>query len=70
MGTVLLTGGSGYVGSHIALNLLKKNIWPEFESGKIDIKIFQEFNLEDVEKAHKIMENSNHFGKLVLVVNE
>ena len=25
MGTVLLTGGSGYVGSHIALNLLKKN---------------------------------------------
>ena len=52
------------------LNLLKKNIWPEFESGKIDIKIFQEFNLEDVEKAHKIMENSDHLGKLVLVVNE
>jgi UDP-glucose 4-epimerase len=25
MGTVLLTGGSGYVGSHIALNLLKKD---------------------------------------------
>ena len=25
MTTILLTGGSGYVGSHIALNLLKKN---------------------------------------------
>ena len=25
MATILLTGGSGYVGSHIALNLLKKN---------------------------------------------
>ena len=46
MGTVLLTGGSGYVGSHIALNLLKKNfsvvIYDSFVNSSREV--FNKFN--------------------------
>lgn len=52
------------------LNLLKKNIWPEIESGSIEAKIYKEFKLEEVELAHQQMESSNHCGKIVLKVNE
>ncbi len=52
------------------VNTLKQNIWPEIESGSIKTKIYQRFDLEDVELAHKKMESSNHCGKIVLKVNE
>ena len=46
MRTVLLTGGSGYVGSHIALNLLKKNfsvvIYDSFVNSSREV--FNKFN--------------------------
>ena len=52
------------------VNLLKQNIWPEIESGTIKTKIYQEFDLEDVELAHQKMESSSHCGKILLKVNK
>ena len=52
------------------VNILKQNVWPEIESGTIKIKIYQKFDLKNVEHAHQKMESSSHCGKIILKVNE
>jgi NADPH2:quinone reductase len=51
----------------IARNLRDK-IWPLIEEGKIKPVIFKTFPLEQASEAHKLMESSQHIGKLVLTV--
>ncbi|MGQ9426728.1 NAD(P)H-quinone oxidoreductase [Gilvimarinus sp. F26214L] len=52
----------------IARNLREK-VWPLIESGKIAPKIAAEFPFEDVVNAHKLMESSQHMGKIVLITD-
>lgn len=47
---------------------LEKEVWPLLESGKVSPHINAEFSLEDVAKAHELMESSEHMGKIVLKV--
>jgi NADPH2:quinone reductase len=49
----------------IAQNL-EKNIWPLLASGKIKAVINKVFPAEQVAEAHKLMESSEHIGKIVL----
>jgi NADPH:quinone reductase len=51
----------------IARNLREK-IWPLIESGKIKPEIYKTFPLEQAAEAHRLMESSQHIGKLVLTV--
>ena len=51
----------------IARNLREK-IWPLIEAGKIKPEIYQTFPLEQAAEAHRLMESSQHIGKLVLTV--
>ncbi|MDO3644879.1 NAD(P)H-quinone oxidoreductase [Mucilaginibacter sp. L3T2-6] len=51
--------------SAIAQNL-EKNIWPLVESGKIKPVIYEIFPAEKAAKAHKLMESSEHTGKIIL----
>jgi NADPH:quinone reductase len=51
----------------IARNLREK-IWPLIESGKIKPEIFKTFPLARASEAHKLMETSQHIGKIVLTV--
>jgi putative PIG3 family NAD(P)H quinone oxidoreductase len=51
----------------IALGLLN-NVWPLFESGELKTFIYQSFKLEQVVAAHRLMESSQHIGKIVLEV--
>ncbi len=51
----------------IAKNLREK-IWPLIEAGKIKPVIYRTFPLAEAREAHRLMETSQHIGKLVLSV--
>ncbi|MBK0063275.1 MULTISPECIES: NAD(P)H-quinone oxidoreductase [unclassified Acinetobacter] len=48
---------------------LKQNVWPLLEQGKSLPIIHKQFAFEDVAKAHALMEQSDHIGKIVLELN-
>jgi NADPH2:quinone reductase len=50
----------------IAQNL-EKSIWPLIEAGKIKPVIYKTFPAEKAADAHRLMESSEHIGKIVLV---
>jgi len=52
---------------YLAKNLREK-IWPLIEAGKIRPEIYKTFPLEQAAEAHRLMESSQHIGKLVLVL--
>ena len=47
---------------------LEKVIWPLIEAGKIKPVIYKSFPLAQASEAHKLMESSQHIGKIVLAV--
>jgi len=54
--------------TQIALEV-EKNIWPLFNSEKIKPVIYKTFPLEKAAEAHKLMESSEHIGKILLTVH-
>ena len=52
---------------YVAKNLREK-IWPLIDAGKIKPEIYKTFALEQAADAHRLMETSQHIGKLVLTV--
>ena len=52
---------------YLAKNLREK-IWPLIEAGKIRPEIYKTFPLEQAAEAHRLMESSQHIGKLVLTL--
>jgi NADPH2:quinone reductase len=52
----------------IARNLREK-IWPLIESGRIKPEIYKTLPLAQAADAHRLMESSQHIGKIVLTVN-
>jgi NADPH2:quinone reductase len=51
----------------IARNLRDK-IWPLIEAGKIKPVVYRTFPLVEAAEAHRLMESSQHIGKIVLTV--
>jgi NADPH:quinone reductase len=47
---------------------LREKIWPLIESGRIKPEIYQTFPLEQASEAHRLMESSQHIGKIVLTL--
>jgi putative PIG3 family NAD(P)H quinone oxidoreductase len=47
---------------------LRERIWPLIEAGKIQPVIYKTFPLAEAREAHKLMESSQHVGKIVLTV--
>ena len=47
---------------------LREKIWPLIEAGKIKPEIYKTFPLEQAADAHRLMESSQHIGKLVLTI--
>ena len=45
---------------------LRREIWPLLESGKVKPVIYRTFPLADAADAHRLMESSEHVGKIVL----
>ena len=44
-----------------------KNVWPMMEAKKFKPVVFKTFSLVDADKAHELMESSDHIGKIILV---
>ena len=47
---------------------LKTRVWPLFAAGKCKPVIFKTFPLADAAGAHRLMESSQHVGKIILTV--
>ena len=47
---------------------VRQNVWPLFESKRVHPVIFKTFPLSLASEAHRLMESSNHIGKIVLTV--
>ena len=47
---------------------LEAKVWPFVAGGKIKPVIYKTFRLEDAPEAHRLMESSQHIGKIVLTV--
>lgn len=47
---------------------LREKIWPLIEAGKIKPQVFKTFPLAQAADAHRLMESSQHIGKIVLTV--
>ncbi len=47
---------------------LRERVWPLIESGRIKPVLFKTFPLEQASDAHRLMETSQHIGKIVLTV--
>jgi len=47
---------------------LREKIWPLIERGKIKPEIYRTFPLEQAAEAHRLMESSQHIGKIVLTL--
>jgi len=47
---------------------LREKIWPLIEAGRIRPEIYKTFPIEQAADAHRLMESSQHIGKIVLTV--
>jgi len=47
---------------------LRDQVWPLIEAGKVAPVIHKVFDFEDVVQAHRLMESSDHIGKIMLRV--
>jgi len=47
---------------------LRERIWPLIEAGRIKPEIYKTFPLAQAAEAHRLMESSQHIGKIVLTV--
>jgi len=52
---------------YVARNLREK-IWPLIEAGRIKPQVYKTFALAEAAEAHRLMESSQHIGKIVLTV--
>jgi len=48
---------------------LFKNVWPLIITGRIKPIIHSTFAFKEAEKAHELMETSQHMGKIILTIN-
>jgi putative PIG3 family NAD(P)H quinone oxidoreductase len=46
---------------------LRREVWPLVESGKVRPVVYRTFSLADASAAHRLIESSEHIGKIVLV---
>jgi NADPH:quinone reductase len=47
---------------------LREKIWPLIEAGRIQPQVYKTFPLEQAADAHRLMESSQHIGKIVLTL--
>ena len=50
--------------------VLRENVWPLLDEGKVKPAIFATFPLEEARRAHEMMESSAHLGKILLLTGK
>ncbi|XP_061363034.1 uncharacterized protein LOC133306692 isoform X2 [Gastrolobium bilobum] len=51
----------------VIISEVEKNVWPAIAEGKVKPVIFKSFPLSEAAEAHRLMESSQHIGKILLV---
>jgi NADPH:quinone reductase-like Zn-dependent oxidoreductase len=46
---------------------LRQKIWPMWDAGKLRAFTYRQFPLREAAEAHRLMESSQHIGKILLV---
>ena len=49
--------------------LLRADLWPAVESGKLSLPIYKTYKLADIAEALAVMRANQHFGKIVIAVS-
>jgi NADPH2:quinone reductase len=47
---------------------VERNVWPWVQSGRFKPVIYKVVPIKDAAEAHKVMESSQHIGKIILEV--
>ena len=47
---------------------VEREVWPLLAAGRFQAKVFKVFRMEDAADAHRLMESSQHIGKIVLAI--
>jgi NADPH:quinone reductase-like Zn-dependent oxidoreductase len=47
---------------------VEKHIWPLLERGQFKPVIYKAYPLQEAAEAHRLMESSEHIGKIVLTI--
>ncbi len=48
------------------VSLMRADLWPALEAGKLSLPIFRTYQLDDIADAFAVMRANQHFGKIVL----
>ncbi|MDA1183294.1 MAG: NAD(P)H-quinone oxidoreductase [Acidobacteria bacterium] len=48
---------------------LRREVWPLLEDGRVKPVVYRTFPLADASAAHRLMESSEHIGKIVLTID-
>lgn len=48
---------------------LVEQVWPKFAAGQLKVPVYATFPLAQADQAHRLMESSEHTGKIVLTVD-
>ena len=48
--------------------LMRADLWPTVEVGKLSLPIYETYSLDDVAEALALMRSNQHFGKIVISI--
>ena len=51
------------------VRLMRADLWPAVESGKLSLPIYKTYKLADIAEALCVMRANKHFGKIVISVS-
>ncbi|KAK7302707.1 hypothetical protein RJT34_13603 [Clitoria ternatea] len=51
----------------VIISEVEKNVWPAIAEGKVKPVVYKTFPLSEAAEAHRLMESSQHIGKILLV---
>ncbi|TKY71636.1 Quinone oxidoreductase PIG3 [Spatholobus suberectus] len=51
----------------VIVSEVEKNVWPAIAEGKVKPVVYKSFPLSEAAEAHRLMESSQHIGKILLV---
>ncbi|XP_004485716.1 uncharacterized protein [Cicer arietinum] len=51
----------------VIVNEVAKNVWPAIAEGKVKPVVYKSFPLSEAAEAHRLMESSQHIGKILLL---
>lgn len=51
----------------VIISEVEKNVWPAIAEGKVKPVVYKSFPFSEAAEAHRLMESSQHIGKILLV---